>query len=40
VIESFGAKLTLKEKSDLLESFPGMEGADQQIRINIARIYD
>lgn len=38
--EKSGVKLSEKEKTELIDSFPGMEGADQQPRLNIARIYD
>jgi len=38
--EKFGVKLSSEDKNELLLSFPGMEGADQAARMNIARIYD
>ena len=40
ICEKYNSRHTSKELEQLLESFPGQEGQDQQIRINIARIYD
>lgn len=40
ILEKHGYKINKQEQKDLLKSFPGMEGGDNSIRINIARIYD
>ena len=40
ILDKYGYKISKKEQNDILTSFPGMEGGDGSIRINIARIYD
>lgn len=41
LLDKYGAKISKKEKDDILETFPGMEGGDsKEARINVARIFD
>jgi hypothetical protein len=39
-MRKFGAKLSQDELDSLLSAFPGLEGGDDGVRLNIGRIYD